>query len=121
MNGGSLPTHALLAGSPAINAGTPEPTGCQDAVGGKLLADQRGAHRPAGSACDIGAYEYAANGDVNGDGVRTVADVFYLINFLFAAGQPPMGLGDVNGDTKTDVADVFSLINFLFAGGPAPK
>jgi CSLREA domain-containing protein len=119
-NGGPTQTHALLAGSPAINAGTPEPAGCYDAFGGKLPVDQRGAHRPAGSACDIGAYEYRANGDVNGDGACTVADIFYLINFLFAGGAAPMGLGDVNGDTKTDVADIFYLINFLFAGGPAP-
>jgi CSLREA domain-containing protein len=121
MNGGPTKTHALLNGSPAINTGNP--SGCNDALGAALHVDQRGAFRPKGSgssACDIGAYEKNANGDVNGDGARNVSDVFYLINFLFAGGAAPTGLGDVNGDTKTDVSDVFYLINFLFAGGAAP-
>lgn len=59
-------------------------------------------------------------GDVNGDGQVSVADVFYLINNLFAAGPPPVGSGDVNGDAVINVADVFYLINYLFAAGPAP-
>jgi Domain of unknown function DUF11 len=48
-NGGETDTLALLAGSPAIDAGTAE--GCP-------ATDQRGVSRPLGSACDIGAYEY---------------------------------------------------------------
>jgi CSLREA domain-containing protein len=116
VNGGSVPTHALHSPSPAIDGLAL--SACQDPYSGYV--DVRGAHRPAGVACDIGAYEFNANGDVNGDGARTVADVFYVINFLFAGGAAPNGLGDVNGDGVTNVQDVFSLINFLFAGGPAP-
>jgi CSLREA domain-containing protein len=115
--GGPVPTHPLLAGSPAIDGGVP--TGCEDELGGGLLDDERGANH-VGSACDIGAYEYAANGDANGDEIRNVSDVFWLINYLFAGGQPPQSLSDVNGDFTVDVADVFYLINFLFAAGPAP-
>jgi hypothetical protein len=48
-NGGETDTLALVAGSPAIDAGTSE--GCP-------ATDQRGVARPVGSACDIGAYEY---------------------------------------------------------------
>ncbi len=114
LNGGQIPTHALLAGSPAVDAGNL--TSCAF----NTPTDGRGAYRPEGAACDIGAYEYAANGDVNGDGARDVSDIFYLVNFLFAGGAAPLGLGDVNGDKQTDVADVFYLINFLFAGGAAP-
>lgn len=47
-NGGPTKTHALLAGSPAINAG--DNVGCPG-------TDQRGVARPQGAACDIGAYE----------------------------------------------------------------
>jgi hypothetical protein len=50
-NGGSTLTHALLTESPAIDAGDDDK--CP-------LADQRGAPRPAGAACDIGAFEYGA-------------------------------------------------------------
>ncbi|MDV7401492.1 dockerin type I domain-containing protein, partial [Arthrospira platensis SPKY1] len=59
-------------------------------------------------------------GDINGDGEVNSGDVFYLINYLFAGGPPPVGDGDVNGDGNVDSGDVFYLINYLFAGGPPP-
>lgn len=45
-NGGPTDTRALAQGSPAVDAGA----GCAP-------ADQRGVARPAGAACDIGAFE----------------------------------------------------------------
>jgi len=60
------------------------------------------------------------SGDANGDGVTTVGDVFYLINFLFAGGPANIGSADANGDGSVTVGDIFYLINFLFANGPAP-
>jgi photosystem II stability/assembly factor-like uncharacterized protein len=75
----------------------------------------------AGSATLGGAFTYVPeNGDANGDGTIDVADVFYLINALFASGPAPVGAADVNGDGVVDIADVFYLINDLFAGGPPP-
>jgi CSLREA domain-containing protein len=59
-NGGSTQTHALLAGSPAIDGGNPG--GCGDNLGA-LLTDQRGFPRSIDgnndsvARCDIGAYE----------------------------------------------------------------
>jgi RTX calcium-binding nonapeptide repeat (4 copies) len=47
-NGGTTPTHALLADSPAIDAANPN---------GNVLVDQRGVARPQGDGFDIGAYE----------------------------------------------------------------
>jgi len=47
-NGGASETHALLTNSPAINAG--DTANCP-------TTDQRGAARPQGGSCDIGAYE----------------------------------------------------------------
>jgi CSLREA domain-containing protein len=49
-NGGPTATHALLAGSPAIDMGGSSADGC-------LSTDQRGITRPQGAACDIGAFE----------------------------------------------------------------
>jgi CSLREA domain-containing protein len=52
-NGGPTQTHALLAGSPAIDAAdaaTCPPT------------DQRGTARPQGAGCDIGAFEMEVSG-----------------------------------------------------------
>jgi hypothetical protein len=48
-NGGPTWTHALLPGSPAIDAG--DPTGAP-------ADDQRGVPRPQGPGIDIGAFEY---------------------------------------------------------------
>jgi hypothetical protein len=55
-NGGSSPTHALLLGSPALDAGNPTTPGS----GGNACpsTDQRGIPRPQGRACDIGSYEH---------------------------------------------------------------
>ena len=57
-NGGLTPTIALAAGSNAIDA---IPVGdCIDQEGNKVTIDQRGFGRPAGPACDIGAFEFGA-------------------------------------------------------------
>ena len=47
-NGGPTLTHALLTGSPAIDAGND--AACP-------ATDQRGVTRPQGAHCDIGSYE----------------------------------------------------------------
>ena len=47
-NGGPTQTHALLAGSPAIDAAL---------LANCPATDQRGVSRPQGPGCDIGAYE----------------------------------------------------------------
>ncbi|MCG8653202.1 MAG: hypothetical protein MI861_25400, partial [Pirellulales bacterium] len=55
-NGGPTPTHALLAGSPALNAGDPNAVA---GVGGVPQFDQRGTGfgRVDGGRVDIGAFE----------------------------------------------------------------
>ncbi len=54
-NGGPTQTHALLAGSPAIDQILYGVNGC----GTTITTDQRGVTRPQGANCDIGAYEVA--------------------------------------------------------------
>lgn len=62
-NGGPTWTHALLAGSEAIDATTAQ--GCVDDTLATLATDQRGAARIAGLRCDVGAYEYGATPPVS--------------------------------------------------------
>jgi predicted outer membrane repeat protein len=63
-NGGRTQTHALLADSPAIDAGNP--SGCMSDISRYLTVDQRGAMRTVDGnsdeqpVCDMGAFEFAA-------------------------------------------------------------
>jgi hypothetical protein len=61
-------------------------------------------------------------GDANGDGEINIADVTYLINYLFAEGSAPdpLWVGDANCDGVVNIADVTYLVNYLFIGGPPP-
>jgi subtilisin family serine protease/glutamine cyclotransferase len=61
-------------------------------------------------------------GDVNADFDVTIADVVYLINYLFKSGPPPEPLltGDVNCDEEIDIVDAVYIVNYLFKGGPPP-
>ena len=62
-NGGPTLTHALLAGSPALDAGNPAAPGSGgDAC---LSGDQRGAIRPGGAICDAGAFELLLGSDLS--------------------------------------------------------
>jgi hypothetical protein len=61
-------------------------------------------------------------GDANSDGLVTVADVVFLVNYLFKGGPPPdpRWRGDANGDCKVTVADAVYLVAYLFKQGPKP-
>jgi len=63
-------------------------------------------------------------GDANGDGVGNpgVADVTYLVAYLFRGGPPPpeIDAADVNNDGAVRISDLAYLIAFLFRSGPAP-
>ncbi len=63
-------------------------------------------------------------GNVDGDPLDqvNVADVTYLVDYLFRGGPPPPcpEEGDVNGDGNTNVADLTYLVDYLFRGGPQP-
>jgi len=111
--GGLTQTHALLAGSRGINAGTN--TGCP-------ATDQRGAVRPLDGVCDIGAFEYipppavttdaataitsigaTLNGTVNANGADTAVTFQYGLDTAYGttvtAAQSP-----VSGTTDTMVS-----------------
>ncbi|MGB2803555.1 MAG: C25 family cysteine peptidase [Candidatus Zixiibacteriota bacterium] len=62
-------------------------------------------------------------GDPNGDGVINVADIVYMVNYLYRSGvEPdPTEAGDATCDGVVDVADVVYLVNYLYRGGPEPS
>jgi hypothetical protein len=61
-------------------------------------------------------------GDTDGDGMIDIADVIYLLNYLYKGGSAPDPLerGDTNEDGVVDLADAVHLINYLFRHGPPP-
>ncbi|MCB9113536.1 MAG: family 16 glycosylhydrolase [Caldilinea sp.] len=68
-NGGPTWTHALVDGSPAIDAANA--TACP-------ATDQRGAPRPVGAGCDIGAFEAGGVPAVTAAGVGALQNPLYL-------------------------------------------
>ncbi|HQL51306.1 MAG TPA: right-handed parallel beta-helix repeat-containing protein, partial [Kiritimatiellia bacterium] len=109
-NGGPTPTHALLAGSPAINNG----------AAGTITYDQRGVPRDQGNAPDIGAYETVRIVYVDDDwtGPENVVghvwgkDAFGTINAAIAA-VPEGGVVNVAAGTYGEalvLSKPFSLV-----------
>jgi hypothetical protein len=62
-------------------------------------------------------------GDATGDGIINIADVVFLVNYLFSGGDPPCPeeAGDATCDGIINIADVVYLVNYLFGGGPPPS
>ena len=65
---------------------------------------------------------YVMRGDANADGVINVADIVYLVNFLYRGGIDPcpMESGDATCDGIVNVADIVFLVNYLYREGNPP-
>ena len=98
-NGGLTQTHALLAGSPAIDAGSPD---CPPPA-----TDQRGVARPQGAACDIGAFELVSDSD--GDGIPDSLDSCPL--------EDSRGFDADNNGCIDRISDLHSLFDTLYTEG----
>src|SRR5665213_1594452 len=106
-NGGPTLTHALSAGSPALDAGSPTAPGS----GGSAcaLADQRGILRPLGARCDIGAFERSAALSISGITTNHAANTGVVETFIhgggFVAGTTALlrmsGHADIAGTSLT--------------------
>jgi uncharacterized delta-60 repeat protein len=62
-------------------------------------------------------------GDINGDQQGpNVADLTYLVDYLFRGGTPPpvMEAANVDSDNGINVADLTYLVDYLFRGGAVP-
>ena len=61
-------------------------------------------------------------GDANSDGKVNIADVQFVISWLFLGGASPSCCAEAtaNGDDKLNIADVVYVISWLFSGGPDP-
>jgi hypothetical protein len=111
-NGGPTQTHALLPGSPAIDAGN---TTCTDASGNPLTTDQRGRPRPVDgngdgtSACDIGAFEFFPI-------VNNLVELVRDLETSFDSNPVPGGPAGTFTITATFTNTGATLLHFLFFG-----
>ncbi len=100
-NGGPTKTHALVAGSPAIDLDADCST--------ELTTDQRGYPRPEteSAGCDAGSFEYSNNCTsniiVDADGVCTLADAITAANTNAPSGGCPAGCDNDTITLETDV------------------
>jgi hypothetical protein len=126
-NGGPTRTHALIDGSPAIDAGNPAVPG-GGSTGACALSDQRGYLRPRGATCDIGAFErfgqLSVTGIVPDRGANTGPVVAFVSGNDFAAGATVVlhraGEADIAA-TPVTVEDGGSSIAVAFdLSGKAP-
>lgn len=106
-NGGPTPTHALLVGSPAINAGD-NAKAVDPFDNSPLTSDQRGfIPRTTGGTVDIGAYEFnsaptAASVSVSGQILAGKTGVNRAVVYLT----------DGNGATRTALTNSFGYYRF---------
>jgi len=76
----------------------------------------------AGGSCCIPPIR----GDVNYDGAELIdiADLVYLVDYMFNAGPPPQCFEeadvDASGFEPLDIADLVYLVDFMFNYGPSP-
>lgn len=113
---GNTATHALGAGSHAIDAG--------NCSGGAITIDQRGVARPQGAACDIGAFELeqAANLPPNCAAANANPNTLWPPNHAF---KPITinGVTDPDGNAVTlAVTSIFQdeAVNAAGSGNTAP-
>jgi len=105
-NGGPTLTHALVAGSPAIDRDATCSIG--------LTEDQRGYPRPIGDGCDAGAVEYdPSNTDSDSDGHFDAADNCPLVANADQVDRDGNGIGDAcdaSNDKKINLISVYMLL-----------
>ena len=70
---------------------------------------------------EASAARYMA-GDATSDGIIDVADIVYLVNYLYRGGSEPSPVesGDATCDGVVNVADIVFLVNYLYRGGDPP-
>lgn len=79
-------------------------------------------HVPETIGATIAIVNAFSRGDVNGDGVHTLADPLYELDALFEGNVELTcaDAADINDDGQLAIDDPIALLNGLFLGGPPP-
>ncbi len=97
---------------------------------GVLWGTVNGTFQVSGQFLDSSEFSVSGNvvlrghvlGDANLDGTVNVADISFLVSYLFLLGpRPPLqDVADLNCDSYVTVTDIGFLATYLFLGGPVP-
>ena len=90
---------------------------------GEVFEDFDGRYIVVVEAWDIFEVPYDNCGDINIDCSVNIADLTYLVDYLFSGGNEPLPYlccADINGDDAVNIADLTRLVEFMFSGGDAP-
>jgi uncharacterized delta-60 repeat protein len=85
-----------------------------------------GTSRNSGSREDLVTVKYVQTGlwrgDANKDGIIDLADLVYVINFLYKGGPAPdpLTIGDCNCNQTIELGDLIISIDYLFRDGSRP-
>ena len=104
--------YSLQDGSPCIDAGTAD----IDGDGVDDITDY------AGSAPDMGAYEFGEPsimaGDTNFDGEVNILDIVITVGFIVEYSVPTeeeLQAADYNGDNTINVLDIVQIVNYILS------
>lgn len=113
-NGGPTQTVLFDADSPTVDRGTPN--GCPP-------TDQRGAPRPFGTSCDVGATEFGADipiscgGDCDGDGSVAISELIAAVNVaLGSAAYDTCADADADRSGAVAINDLITAVNAALGG-----
>jgi len=74
-------------------------------------------------ALDVEPCVIELDGNINGLGGFTSADIIYLVNYIFKSGPAPLPIvaaADVNCDEQVTTADILALVGQVFKAWPLP-
>jgi hypothetical protein len=86
------------------------------------LTDATDAGELADFAHLVNKWVGAERGDVNNDGIISIVDIMYLVNYYYFSGQGPQPFkhcGDVNADDEVNDLDILYMVGYYFPP-PAP-
>jgi hypothetical protein len=90
--------------------------------GDSYLSDPEGALVPFRYHSGELSVTWSVPGDASNDSLADIADIVFLLNYLFKDGPGPCvwEAADADGDGTIDIQDAVYMLNYLFKGGPPP-